>query len=71
MISFAWGILLGIFGVLVAIDFRGLGVRVYDLICSLTPGGPPDPRFSLGLVRILWGALGIVGITLACVEIFK
>ncbi len=58
----AYNLAIGIVGILIALDYRNLAIRVYDTIACFTPGGPPDPRFSPTTVRALCGILGIVAL---------
>ncbi|MFJ3214057.1 hypothetical protein [Streptomyces flaveolus] len=37
---------LTVLGSLIALDYRNLALRVYDITCMFSLGGPPGPRFT-------------------------
>lgn len=62
MIHLIWGLAVGAVGLSIAFDYRNIGLRAYDLLAARTPGGPPDPRFSPDVFRVIWGIVGIAGV---------
>lgn len=71
MIHVLWGTAIGLLGFLIAFDYRNFGLRVYDLMASFTPGGPPDPRFSPDVFRAIWGILGFAGICFSGFHVYN
>ncbi|CAM5699874.1 putative protein OS=Streptomyces microflavus OX=1919 GN=Smic_45690 PE=4 SV=1 [Streptomyces microflavus] len=69
MLHVIWGFAIAVMGILVAADYRGLSIKVYDLISRVTPGGPPDPRFTPNVVRFLWAILGVVGLCIGGIRL--
>ncbi|NUV60886.1 hypothetical protein [Streptomyces sp. CAI-85] len=57
-----------VLGTLIALDYRNLAIRVYDVIGMVTPGGPPSPRFTLDYLRVVWGILAVVSGVVAVVR---
>ncbi|MFE9310361.1 hypothetical protein ACFYM5_22105 [Streptomyces sp. NPDC006706] len=61
-------IMAGIGGLLIALDYRNCGLRVYDLMARWSPGGGIDPRFSPDVLRVIAGLLGTILLVVAGVQ---
>ncbi|MGW8364535.1 hypothetical protein ACWGK1_28725 [Streptomyces wedmorensis] len=59
-LSLVWGGVAGVGATVIALDYRNVGLRVYDLIAQRSPGGGVDPRFSPDIMRGIFGVLGAV-----------
>ncbi|MFF9457326.1 hypothetical protein [Streptomyces flaveolus] len=67
MFHFVWAAGFAVLGTLIALDYRNLGLRVYDITCKFSLGGPPGPRFTEDHMRILWGFMAAVSAVVAVV----
>jgi hypothetical protein len=67
MFHFVWALVIFVLGSLIALDYRNLALRVYDIIATVTPGGPPGPRFTPDHLRVVWACLAVVSATIAVV----
>ncbi|MFJ5155322.1 hypothetical protein ACIQCF_27830 [Streptomyces sp. NPDC088353] len=61
-------IMAGIGGLVIALDYRNCGLRVYDLMARWSPGGGIDPRFSPDVLRVIAGLLGTILLVVAGVQ---
>ncbi|MFB6962452.1 hypothetical protein ACFCYB_37115 [Streptomyces sp. NPDC056309] len=61
-------IVAGIGGLVIALDYRNCGLRVYDLLARWSPGGGIDPRFSPDVLRVIAGLLGTILLVVAGVQ---
>ncbi|MFI8094050.1 hypothetical protein ACIF9R_38100 [Streptomyces sp. NPDC086080] len=68
MFHFVWAAAVAALGALIALDYRNLAIRMYDIIGMVTPGGPPDPRFTPDHLRVIWAILAIVFAVVAIVR---
>jgi hypothetical protein len=68
MFHFAWAVVLTVLGWLIALDYRNLALRVYDITCMFSLGGAPGPRFTEDHMRIVWGCLAVVCAVIAAVK---
>ncbi|WP_318218945.1 hypothetical protein [Streptomyces sp. SCL15-6] len=68
MFHFVWAVVLAALGTLIALDYRNLALRVYDIISMFSLGGPPGPRFTEDHMRIVWGFLAVVCAVVAAVR---
>ena len=68
MFHFVWAVVLFAIGSLIALDYRNLALRVYDIIAMVTPGGPPSPRFTPDHLRLVWACLAVAGAVIAVVR---
>lgn len=59
-VSLVWGGVVGTGATAIALDYRNVGLRVYDLIAQRSPGGGVDPWFSPDIMRGVFGVLGVV-----------
>ncbi|UDM05505.1 hypothetical protein [Streptomyces longhuiensis] len=59
-LSLVWGGAVGAGATVIALDYRSVGLRVYDLIAQRSPGDGVDPRFSPDIMRGIFGVLGVV-----------
>ncbi|MFE9782248.1 hypothetical protein ACFYPA_29385 [Streptomyces sp. NPDC005775] len=59
-LSLVWGGAVGAGATVIALDYRNVGLRVYDVIVQRSPGGGVDPRFSPDVMRGIFGVLGVV-----------
>ncbi|MEV5989670.1 hypothetical protein AB0L85_32810 [Streptomyces sp. NPDC052051] len=58
-LSLVWGGVVGAGATVIALDYRNVGLRVYDLMAQRSPGGGVDPRFSPDVMRGIFGVLGV------------
>ncbi|MFI2415061.1 hypothetical protein [Streptomyces sp. NPDC018947] len=68
MFHFVWAVGFAVLGTLIALDYRNLALRVYDITCKFSPSGPPGPRFTEDHMRILWGLLAAISAVVAAVR---
>ncbi|MEU0991779.1 hypothetical protein [Streptomyces sp. NPDC005953] len=68
MFQFVWAVALFVLGSLIALDYRNLALRVYDIIATVSPGGPPSPRFTPDHLRLVWACLAMAGAVMAVVK---
>ncbi|MEU3050854.1 hypothetical protein ABZ705_30890 [Streptomyces sp. NPDC006984] len=68
MFPFVWAVAVAVLGSLIALDYRNLALRVYDIIGMVTLGGPPSPRFTPDHLRIVWAILAVVLTVVAIVR---
>ncbi|NUK89323.1 hypothetical protein [Streptomyces lunaelactis] len=68
--SLVYDLVVGLGAMVIAFDYRNLGLRFYDLIDRWTPGGGVDPRFSPDVLRVIAGAVGVAVLALAAVRGF-
>ncbi|MBT3149757.1 hypothetical protein HTV45_02320 [Streptomyces sp. CHD11] len=68
MFHFVWAVAVSVLGTLIALDYRNLAVRVYDIIGRVAPGGPPGPRFTFDHLRVVWAILTVVAAVVAVVK---
>ncbi|MFJ4910660.1 hypothetical protein ACIQCR_34845 [Streptomyces sp. NPDC093249] len=59
-LSLVWGGVVGAGATVIALDYRNVGLRVYDLIAQRSPGGGVDTRFPPDVMRGIAGVLGAV-----------
>ncbi|MDX3801309.1 hypothetical protein [Streptomyces sp. AK04-3B] len=57
-----------VLGLLIALDYRNIALRVYDVIGMVSPGGTPSGRFTPDHLRIVWGLLAVIGAVVAVVR---
>ncbi|MFI9742410.1 hypothetical protein [Streptomyces sp. NPDC052494] len=69
-LSLIWGGVVGAGATVIALDYRNIGLRVYDLIAQQSPGGGVDPRFSPDVMRVIAGVLGVVFLAATGVRAF-
>ncbi|MFE7568220.1 hypothetical protein ACFU76_14860 [Streptomyces sp. NPDC057539] len=69
-ISLTWGFVFGLCAMVIAFDYRNVGLRFYDLVASLPPGGGVDPRFSPDVMRCISGLLGVISLTSTGIEAY-
>jgi hypothetical protein len=65
-----WDCLVGAGAIAVALDYRNIGLRVYDLMGQWSPGGA-DPRFSPDMMRAACGVPGAVFLVAAAARAFR
>ncbi|MFJ9430698.1 hypothetical protein ACIRQY_13675 [Streptomyces sp. NPDC101490] len=53
---------------LIAFDYRNLGLRAYDLVARRAPGDGLDPRFTPDALRLIAGFLGAVFLVVVGVQ---
>ncbi|MEU6661732.1 hypothetical protein [Streptomyces sp. NPDC046821] len=53
---------------MIALDYRNIALRFYDLMAARSPGGGIDPRFTPGVLRVIAGALGVVCLVAVAVQ---
>jgi hypothetical protein len=68
MIHFGWAVVLTVLGSLIALDYRNLALRVYDITCMFSLGGAPGPRFTEDHMRMVWGCLAVVCAVIAVLK---
>jgi hypothetical protein len=68
MFHFVWAVAVFVLGLLIALDYRNIALRVYDVIGMVSPGGPPSGRFTPDHLRIVWGLLAVIGLVVAVVR---
>ncbi|MDW4906845.1 hypothetical protein RB628_16215 [Streptomyces sp. ADMS] len=68
MFQFVWAVAVAVLGSLIALDYRNLALRVYDIIGMVTPGGPPSPRFTPDHLKVVWAILAVVFAVVAIVR---
>ncbi|MFB6958020.1 hypothetical protein ACFCYB_13460 [Streptomyces sp. NPDC056309] len=70
-LSLVWGGVVGAGATVIALDYRNVGLRVYDVITQCSPGGGVDPRFSPDVMRGIFGVLGVVSLVVTGVRAFE
>ncbi|MEV8363966.1 hypothetical protein [Streptomyces niveus] len=69
-VRLAGGFVLSTGALLIAFDFRHLGLRAYDLVAERSPGGGVDPRFTPDVLRVIVGTLGAAALAVTGVRAF-
>ncbi|WP_392752773.1 hypothetical protein [Streptomyces sp. LN590] len=68
--TLTWQLVVGIGAIVIALDYRNIGLRFYDRMAARSPGGGIDPRFSPDVLRVMAGVLGVVFLTAAGFQTF-
>ncbi|MFE4674100.1 hypothetical protein [Streptomyces sp. NPDC056723] len=67
-LQLVWWLAVGVGGIVIALDYRNIALKFYDLMAERSPGGGIDPRFTPGVLRVLAGLLGIACLIAATVQ---
>ncbi|MEU7335769.1 hypothetical protein [Streptomyces sp. NPDC007074] len=67
-LQFVWWLVVAVGAMVIALDYRNIALRFYDLMAARSPGGGIDPRFSPNVLRVLAGLLGIVCLVVIVVQ---
>lgn len=59
MPQFIWAAVVCFLGSAIALDYRNLAIRFYDVISAVSPGGGASPRFTPDHVRIIFAVIAI------------
>ncbi|MFF5922661.1 hypothetical protein ACFY8C_30665 [Streptomyces flavochromogenes] len=69
-LSLIGGGVVGVGATVIALDYRSIGLRAYDLMARQSPGGGVDPRLSPDVMRVIAGVLGVVFLAATGVRAF-
>ncbi|MGX9920691.1 hypothetical protein ACWIG4_12625 [Streptomyces sp. NPDC002248] len=65
MFQFIWAAVVFFLGTAIALDYRNLAIRVYDVISAASPGGGASPRFTPDHLRIIFAVVAITSAGIA------
>ncbi|MEU6840826.1 hypothetical protein ABZ930_02985 [Streptomyces sp. NPDC046716] len=63
-----WWLVVGVGAIVIALDYRNIALKFYDLMAARSPGGGIDPRFTPDVLRVLAGVLGVACLVVVAVQ---